>query len=229
MPAPAKTIEQCQKAISHAVSRAYDVSLPPYDISREHITRDVRSFISKHAGRPHTDLKIADVAALALSRAERRSGDEALASTIADLIDGGISLERTALSPRNLEDHMSRHRAERARTNPLPADEKVKARAGAPRVIRRGGGSAIAVKKPPPRAVTVSVGSRVRYLRLDDETEHDVTLATPKPGEPRGPSRKIPPGSPLGLALRGATQGSVVSFNLAGTPVEIEILSIEPA
>jgi hypothetical protein len=222
-----KTIEQCQKAISQAVSRAYDVRLDPEEIPTTHIARDVRAFVAKTAGKPHPDLKIVDVAALALSRAEKSRGDEALAATIADLIDGGIGLERRALAPRNLDELMTRHRAERARTNPLPGDLKLKAREGAPRVIRRSGQSAFRAPEPPKKEVRISVGSRVCYRRLDDGTEHVVVVGTPKPGDSDDSVRKVPPGSPLGLAMRGATTGTIISVILAGNPVELEIIAVD--
>jgi hypothetical protein len=223
-----KTIEQCQKATSQAISRAFDVRIPPDDIDTRHAGRDVRPYIAERAGKPHADLRIADIAALTLSRAATQSGDEALASTLADLIDGGIGIERRALAPRGLDERMNQHRKVRAQKAPLPADLKVKARGDAPRVIRRSGASAVRAPVKVPEAPRVSVGSLVHYRRFDDDSEHRVLIGGPPAGQTLPvTTRSIPSGSPLALALRGGTQGTIVSVILAGVPVELEILSVE--
>jgi transcription elongation GreA/GreB family factor len=219
-----KTLDQSRKAIAKATAKAYDTPLSADDVSEEHALRDVRSFILKTAGRPHRDLAIRDVAALALSRADRMNAEEALASTVADLIDGGVSLDRLARAPRNLDAQMARHRATRARKNPLPADLRAKARAEAPRVIRRSGESVVRRPKPVAREATASVGSRVKYRRLDDGTEHEVSIGGPP--ESAGSLRVIPASSPLALALRGATKGTVLSATLGGRAVELEVVDV---
>jgi len=219
-----KTLDEQRKAISQAISRAYDVSLWPQDIGTEHAARDPREFVKANAGRPHADITVAKLAALALSRARLASGDDALASTIADLMDGGISLDRQAAAPRDLDERMSRHRRTRAQKNPLPSDLRAKARRDAPAVIRRGGGSAVKVAAPVATAARIGQGSRVRYRRLDNDTEHEVVLsgAAFAPGG----ERVIPIGSPLARALLGATKGTIVAARLGAENVEIEVLSV---
>jgi hypothetical protein len=219
-----KTLEQIRKAMAKAASKAYDTPIGEDEVSAEHATRDVRSYVTKTAGRPHKDLTVREVAALALSRVERTNAEDALASTVADLIDGGVSLDRQARVPRYLEAAMARHRSNRAKKNPLPADLRAKARAGAPRVIRRSGESVVRKPKVEPRAAVASVGSRVTYRRLDDQTLHEVSI-----GEARsGPSaaKVIPVSSPLALALRGATRGTVLSVMLGGRAVELEVVEV---
>lgn len=219
-----KTIEQCQKAVAKAISRAYNVRLYPDEISRDHVGRDPRSFILKHAGMPHADLSVQDVAALALSRAEKMTGDEALASTVADLYDGGISLDRQAAAPRDLDALMSKHRALRALKNPLPVDKKAQVRAKAPGVIRRSGASAR--RPPPPPPLRISVGHHVRYRRLDDDSEHVVSIGATQEKHGTESVRVLPPGSPLAVALRGGTVGTIVTATLGGTPVELEVVEV---
>jgi len=221
-----KSLDAQRKAISQAISRAYGVAVWPVEISTEHAGRDVREYVRDNAGRPHPDVTVQKLAALALSRTRTRSGDEALASTIADLIDGGISLDRQAASPRDLDSAMLLHRKKRARENPLPSDLKAKARKDAPTVVRRGGGSAIKVVEPPKPAAKIAAGSRVRYKRLDDDTLHDVVLGKEtRAATPTSP-RVIALSSPLGRALFGATTGTIVSAQLGAENVEIEVLGV---
>lgn len=224
---PPKTLEQSQKAIAQAVTRAYDVRLLPSEISADHFARDPRSFILKTAGRPHVDLGVAQVAALAISRASKFNADEALASTIADLMDGGVSLDRQAAAPRNLDALMARHRADRAKKNPLPSDLTEKKRAAAPRVIKRSGGSAVRTGAHPNSTPRVAVGARVRYRRLDDNTEHHIAIGNPSGGVVDTSARSIPSGSPLALALIGATTGTIVPVQLGTRSVELEILEVK--
>jgi hypothetical protein len=220
-----KTLDEQRKAISQAISRAYGVSLWPVDIRTEHAGRDPREYVNANAGRPHPDVTVDKLAALALSRARLASGDEALASTIADLIDGGISLDRQAASPRELDTQMARHRRLRAQKNPLPSDLRAKARRDAPAVVRRGGGSAIKVANPVATTTRIGPGSRVVYRRLDDETEHEVVLS--QSNAPSTPTdRSVPLGSPLGKALLGATKGTIVAARLGSETVEIEVVSV---
>jgi hypothetical protein len=226
-----KTVDDFRRAISQAVSRAYGASVYPVEISTEHADRDVRSFILKTAGKPHKDLTVAEVAALSLSRVAKMSGDDALASTIADLIDGGVSLDRQAAAPRNLDDAMARHRKARARSNPLPSDRRIAARADAPRVVKRGGGSALAEKKAPPappappQHTRVAAGATVKYRRLDDGAVHEVVLGAPSRPDQRA-LRVVPMSSPLAQALVGATRGTIASARLGSGTVELEVLEV---
>jgi hypothetical protein len=224
---PLKTVEQCQKAIAQAVARAYDVRMSPVEISKEHAGRDPRSFIKETAGRPHRDLGVAQVAALAVSRAEKMNGDAALASTIADLMDGGVILDRQAASPRDLEALMAQHRAQRAKKNPLPSDLRAKAREKAPLVIRRSSGTEIKKRSAESLIVRVAIGCRVLYRRLDDGSEHDVVIGTPLRGvDTDATTRVLPAGSPLAQALFGATKGTIVPVTLGTRSVELEVLEV---
>jgi hypothetical protein len=217
-----KTVDDRRKAVSQAISRAYGVSLWPVEISVEHAERDARDFVRKTAGNPHADLTVAAVAALTLFRAGKVPADEALASVLADLIDGGVSLDRQAAAPRGLGDLMTLHRKKRARTNPLPSDLRAKARETAPTVVRRSGESAIKRVAAPVPAGRIAAGHRVRY-RLDDDSVHDVWVGNAPPSGDKG-LHVVPLGSPLGRALLGATKGTVVPFMLAGRSVELEVL-----
>lgn len=145
-----KTLDEARKAIAQALSRAYGVSVWPVEIDTTRTGEDARRFIAKTAGRPHKDLSVFEVGGLAIARADRMSADEALASTLADLMDGGVSLDRQAAAFRGLGELVERHRRTRARANPLPTDLMAKARAQAPSVIRRGGGSAVRAEPKPP-------------------------------------------------------------------------------
>jgi hypothetical protein len=156
-----KTLDEARKAMAQALSRAYGVSVWPVEIDTTRTGEDARRFIAKTAGRPHKDLSVFEVGGLAIARADRMSADEALASTLADLMDGGVSLDRQAAAFRGLGELVERHRRTRARANPLPSDLMAKARAQAPSVIRRGGGSAVRVEaKPPPPPLTPPVVAR---------------------------------------------------------------------
>ncbi len=220
-----KTLDEQRKAVSQAISRAYGVSLWPVDIATEHAGKDPREYVKANAGRPHADVTVAKLAALALSRSRLASGDEALASTIADLMDGGISLDRQAAAPRDLDAAMAKHRRQRAQKNPLPSDLKAQARKEAPAVIRRGGSSAMKAATPVVAATRIAAGSRVRYKRLDDDTEHEVVLAkTSAPGAPG--DRALPLGSPLARALLGATKGTIVATRLGAENVELEVVEV---
>src|SRR5260221_10366065 len=126
-----KTLDERRKAVSQAISRAYGISIWPVEISTDLAETDAREYVRKTAGRPHPDLTVAAVAALTLSRAAKMSGDEALASVLCDLIDGGVSVDRQAAAPRGLAELMARHRRTRKRTNPLPADLRAQAREAA--------------------------------------------------------------------------------------------------
>lgn len=219
-----------RKAVSQAISRAYGVSVWPVEISLEYADRDARDFIRKTAGHPHADLTVATVAALTLSRAAKMPADEALASVLCDLIDGGVSLDRQAAAPRGLADLMALHRKKRARTNPLPSDLKAKARDAAPTVRRRSGESAIKRVQPAVPVVPagrIAAGDRVRY-RLDDGSEHDVWVGTAPSSGGQG-LHVVPLGSPVGRALVGATRGTVVPLMLGGRSVELEVLEVKPA
>lgn len=225
--APAvKTVEERRKAMSQAISRAYGVSIWPVEISTEFGDHDVREFVTKNAGHPHPDVTVARLAALALPRAARMTGDEALASSVADLIDGGISLDRQAAAPRGLAELMARHRRARARANPLPSDLRAQARQSAPSVVRRSGAPAVRRVAPAPQADRVAAGSRVKYRRLDDDTDHDVLLGEASTAPPGSAPRPVPIGSPLARALLGATKGTVVSVQLAGKAVELEVVDV---
>jgi transcription elongation GreA/GreB family factor len=226
-----KTVDDRRKAVSQAISRAYGVSIWPVEISTEFAERDARDFVKKTAGSPHADLTVAMVAALTLSRAAKMPADEALASVLSDLIDGGVSLDRQAAAPRGLGELMNLHRKKRARANPLPADLRAKARETAPTVRRRSGESA--VKRVPAPATApaaapaglIASGHRVRY-RLDDGSVHDVWLgAAPSSGD-QG-LHVVPLGSPVGRALLGATKGTVVPLTLGGRGVELEVLDVK--
>lgn len=224
-----KTVDDRRKAVSQAISRAYGVSIWPVEISTEFAERDARDFVKKTAGNPHADLTVAMVAALTLFRAAKMPADEALASVLCDLIDGGVSLDRQAAAPRGLNDLMALHRKKRARTNPLPADLRAKARESAPTVRRRSGESAIKrVPAPAPAAAEpanrIVSGYRVRY-RLDDGSVHDVWLGAAPASGAEG-LHIVPLGSPVGRALLGATKGTVVPFTLAGRGVELEVLDV---
>jgi len=225
-----KTVDDRRKAVSQAVSRAYGVSLWPVEISTEYADRDARDFVKKTAGHPHADLTVAMVAALTLSRAAKMPADEALASVLCDLIDGGVSLDRQAAAPRGLADMMALHRKKRARTNPLPADLRAKARDASPTVRRRSGESAIkrvpAVTAPATAESSgrIASGYRVRY-RLDDGTIHDVWVGT-APATGARDLHVVPLGSPVGRALLGATKGTVVPLMLGGRNVELEVLDV---
>jgi hypothetical protein len=220
-----KSIDERRKAISQAVSRAYTVSLWPAEIGTDHAGHDVRPYIDKIAGHPHKDHTVADVAGLALFRAGSQTGDEALGTTLADLIDGGVSLDRQAAAHRGLDAIMARHRAKRAKESPLPSDLRAKARATAPTVIRRGGASAVKPPPPPVKVVRVQSGCRVQYRRLDDETNHDVVIGH-NPGKHPASSRVVPAASPLARALIGATKGTLVQVVLGGEPVDIEVADV---
>ncbi|HVU04617.1 MAG TPA: GreA/GreB family elongation factor [Polyangiaceae bacterium] len=225
-----KTVDEQRKAISGAISRAYGVNVYPVEIGTEFSGKDPREFVKEYSGKPHADVTVQKLGAIALSRTRLHNGDDALASTIADLVDGGISLDRQAAAPRNLEQSMAKHRAKRARENPLPSDLLAKARRDAPTVVRRGGGSAF--KKPapppppPPNAARITLGTRVKYRRLDDESEHDVVLGRESKAASPGSPRMIAQSSPLGRALVGATHGTIVSAQLGADTVEIEVLSV---
>ncbi|HVW28369.1 MAG TPA: hypothetical protein VHC69_23560 [Polyangiaceae bacterium] len=225
-----KTVDDRRKAVSQAISRAYGVSIWPVEISTEFADRDARDFVKKTAGHPHADLSVAMVAALTLSRAAKMPADEALASVLSDLIDGGVSLDRQAAAPRGLGDLMALHRKKRARTNPLPSDLRAKARETAPTVRRRSGESAIKrVPAPAPApaaapARLIASGHRVRY-RLDDGSVHDVWLGAAPPSGDEG-LHVVPLGSPVGRALLGATKGTVVPLTLGGRGVELEVLDV---
>ncbi|HEX4334832.1 MAG TPA: GreA/GreB family elongation factor [Polyangiaceae bacterium] len=221
-----KTVDDRRKAVSQAISRAYGVSVWPVEISIEHAERDARDYIKKTAGTPHADLTVAAVAALTLFRAAKVPSDEALASVLADLIDGGVSLDRQAAAPRGLGELMALHRKKRARANPLPSDLRAKARETAPTVVRRSGESAIKRVAPPVPAGRIVAGTRVRY-RLDDDTEHDVWVGNAPASGAQG-FHVVPLGSPVGRALIGATKGTVVPFMLAGKSVELEVLEVHP-
>jgi hypothetical protein len=221
-----KSLDAQRKAISQAISRAYGIAVWPVEIGTEHAGRDVREFVRTNAGKPHPDVTVSKLAALALSRTRTHSGDEALASTIADLMDGGISLDRQAAAPRDLDVSMTLHRKKRARENPLPSDLKAKARRDAPTVVRRGGGSAIKVVEPPKPATKIAAGSRVRYKRLDDDSEHDIVLGKESRAAGPGSPRVVALSSPLGHALFGATTGTIVSPQLGAETVEIEVLAV---
>lgn len=224
-----KTVDDRRKAVSQAISRAYGVSIWPVEISTEFAERDARDFVKKTAGTPHADLTVAMVAALTLSRAAKMPADEALASVLCDLIDGGVSLDRQAAAPRGLVDLMALHRKKRARTNPLPADLRAKARDSAPTVRRRSGESAIKrvppPAPPPAQAERIVSGNRVRY-RLDDGSLHDVWLGAAPANGDEG-LHVVPLGSPVGRALLGATKGTVVPLMLAGRNVELEVLEVK--
>ena len=220
-----KTVDDRRKAVSQALSRAYGVSVWPVEISTEHAERDVRDFVKKTAGTPHADLTVAGVAALTLSRAAKMSADEALASVLCDLIDGGVSLDRQAAAPRGLDNLMAVHRKKRARANPLPSDLRAKAREAAPTVRRRSGESAIKRVAPVVPAGRIASGHRVRY-RLDDDSVHEVWVGVAPAGGDKG-LHVVPLGSPLGRALLGATRGTMVPFMLAGRPVELEVLEVK--
>ncbi len=212
--------------MSLAIARAYSVAIRPGEIGAEFATRDVRDYVSKTAGRPHPDLSVAKVAALTLSRAARVTGDEALASVVADLIDGGISLDRQAAAPRGLADPMARHRATRARDNPLDSDLKARARRDAPSVIRRSGEDAARkTAAPPPSAARAAAGSRVRYRHIDDGTEHEVFVGAP--AGPAGEIRIVPMGSPVAKALLGTTRGTILSLSVGGRAIEIEVVAVD--
>jgi transcription elongation GreA/GreB family factor len=224
-----KTVDDRRKAVSQAISRAYGVSIWPVEISTEFAERDARDFVKKTAGTPHADLTVAMVAALTLSRAAKMPADEALASVLCDLIDGGVSLDRQAAAPRGLGDLMTLHRKKRARANPLPADLRAKARETAPTVRRRSGESAHK-RAPPPApppvpAERIVSGNRVRY-RLDDGSLHDVWLGAAPANGDQG-LHVVPLGSPVGRALLGATKGTVVPLMLAGRSVELEVLEVK--
>ena len=222
-----KTVDDRRKAVSQAISRAYGVSIWPVEISTEHADRDARDFVRKTAGHPHADLTVAAVAALTLSRAAKMPADEALASVLCDLIDGGVSLDRQAAAPRGLNDLMALHRKKRARTNPLPADLRAKARESAPTVVRRSGAPAVKRVEAPAPAGRIASGCRVRY-RLDDDTVHEVWVgAAPSSGD-KG-IQVVPLGSPVGRALIGATKGTIVPLILAGRSVELEVLDVKSA
>jgi transcription elongation GreA/GreB family factor len=223
----ARSIDERRKIVSQAISRAYTVSVYPAEIGTDHANQDVRKYVEKLAGHPHKDHTVAEVGALALFRAATLPGDDALGTTLADLIDGGISLDRQAAAHRGLDAIMTRHRAKRAKENPLPSDLRAKARAEAPTVIRRGGASAVKPPSPPPRVVTVQSGCRVQYRRLDDETDHDVVIGVNASGHPKE-ARVVPAGSPLARALIGATKGTVVQVTLGGEPVDLEVVEVTP-
>jgi hypothetical protein len=219
-----KTVDDRRKAVSQAVARAYGVTLWPVEISVEHAERDARDFVRKTAGQPHADLTVAAVAALTLFRAAKMPSDEALASVLCDLIDGGVSLDRQAAAPRGLNELMALHRKKRARTNPMPADLRAKARESAPTVVRRGGQSAVKRVEAPVPAGRIASGSRVRY-RLDDGTEHEVWVGSAPASGAKG-VQVVPIGSPVGRALVGATKGTVVPLTLGGRAVELEVLEL---
>jgi transcription elongation GreA/GreB family factor len=143
---------------------------------------------------------------------------------VADLIDGGVSLDRQARAPRNLEAAMARHRSSRAKKNPLPADLRAKARTGAPRVIRRSGEKVDRKPKAESSPAVASVGSRVTYRRLDDQSLNEVSIGDPRSGS--SGARVIPTSSPLALALRGATRGTLLSVMLGGRTVELEVIEV---
>ena len=223
-----KTLDECRKSVSQAISRAYGVSVWPVEISTEFWGRDARDFVKKTAGNPHADLTVAAVAALTLSRAVKVSADEALASVISDLVDGGVSLDRQAAAPRGLAEQMARHRRTRAHSNPLPYDLRAQARQSAPTVVRRSSGEPV-VRRAAPAPVQearIAAGARVRYRRLDDETEHDAFLGAAPPG--KAEIRALPLGSPVARALLGATKGTVVSVMLGNNSVELEVLEVVP-
>jgi hypothetical protein len=217
-----------RKAVSQAISRAYGVSIWPVEISLEHASVDAREFVRKTAGKPHADLTVQNVAALTLSRAAKMPADQALASVLADLIDGGVSLDRQAAAPRGLQDLMQLHRKKRARTNPLPADQKAKARDAAPTVVRRSGGAVTRRAEPAEVPVERIVpGCRVTY-RLDDGTTHDVFVGNAPEGS--DPSVHVAPlGSPVGRALLGGTKGTVVPVMVGGRSAELEVLKVKGA
>jgi transcription elongation GreA/GreB family factor len=224
-----KTLDECRKSVSQAISRAYGVSVWPVEISAEFWGRDARDFVKKTAGNPHADLTVAAVGALTLSRAAKVSADEALASVIADLVDGGVSLDRQAAAPRGLADQMARHRRVRARSNPLPYDLRAQARESAPTVVRRSSGAPVvrrAAPVPTPEA-RVAAGARVRYKNLADDTEHDAFLGAAPPD--KADVRALPLGSPVARALLGATKGTVVPVMLGNKSVELEVLEVQPA
>jgi hypothetical protein len=223
-----KSIDERRKAVSQAVSRAYTVSVYAGEIATDHANADVRKYVDKTAGSPHKDHSIADVAALALARAAVSNGDEALGSTLADLIDGGVSLDRQAAAHRGLDAIMARHREKRAKERPLPSDLRARARASAPTVIRRGGASAVKPPAPPARVTRVAAGCRVQYRRLDDESAHDVVIGANAGNHPTT-ARVVPTASPLARALVGATKGTVVQVMLAGEPVDLEVLEVHPS
>ena len=223
----ARSIDDRRKVVSQAISRAYTVSVYPAEIDTERANLDVRKYVEKIAGHPHKDHTVAEVASLALFRAATMPGDDALASTLADLIDGGVSLDRQAAAHRGLDALMARHRATRAKENPLPSDLLAKARAKAPTVIRRGGASAVKPPPPPPTFVRVQSGCRVQYRRLDDDTAHDVVIGANNSGHPKE-SRVVPTASPLARALIGATKGTMVQVTLGGEPVDLEVLEVTP-
>jgi hypothetical protein len=220
-----KTVDDRRKAVSQAISRAYGISIWPVEISVEHAERDARDFVKKTAGNPHADLTVAAVAALTLFRAGKMSSDEALASVLADLIDGGVSLDRQAAAPRGLGELMTVHRKKRARTNPLPSDLRARARESAPTVVRRSGESAVKRVAPPVPLGRIAAGHWIRY-RLDDDSIHDVWLGNAPTAGEKG-VHVVPLGSPLGRALLGATKGTVVPFMLAGRAVELEVLEVK--
>ena len=162
-----KTVDERRKAISQAISRAYGVSIYPIELSTEYGDHDVREFVKKNAGHPHPDVTVARLGALALSRAARMTGDEALGTSVADLIDGGVSLDRQAAAPRGLDEIIARHRRTRARSNPLPSDLRAQARQSAPTVVRRSGAPAVRRDAPKvasatttPQAGRIALGSR---------------------------------------------------------------------
>jgi hypothetical protein len=221
-----KSLDAQRKAISQAISRAYGTAVWPVEISAEYANRDPREYVRDNAGKPHADVTVQKLAALALSRTRLHPGDVALASTIADLVDGGISLDRQAAAPRDLDSAMALHRKKRARENPLPSDLKAKARKDAPTVVRRGGGSAIKVVAPPKAAQAIASGTRVRYKRLDDDSIHDVVLGKESRAASPGSPRIVATSSPLGRALLGATTGTIVSAQLGADAVEIEVLAV---
>lgn len=223
----AKSIDERRKVVSQAISRAYTVAVYPAEIGTDHANLDVRKYIEKVAGHPHKDHTVADVGALALFRAATLPGDDALGTTLADLIDGGVSLDRQAAAHRGLDAIMARHRAKRAKENPLPSDLRAKARAAAPMVIRRGGGSAVKPPPPPPTFVRVQSGCRVQYRRLDDDSAHDVVIGANNSGHPKE-ARVVPSASPLARALIGATKGTVVQVTLGGEPVDLEVVEVMP-
>ena len=85
----------------------------------------------------------------------------------------------------------------------------------------------IKVVPPPKRAERITTGSRVRYKRLDDESIHDVLVGSETRAASPGAPRIVAASSPLGRALAGATIGTIVSAQLGGTLVEIEVLVVE--
>jgi hypothetical protein len=217
------TTDDRRKAVSQAISRAYGVSVWPVEISLEHANTDAREYVRKTAGKPHPDLTVQAVAALTLSRAAKMPADQALASVIADLMDGGVSLDRQAAAPRGLGDLMQLHRKKRARANPLPADQKAKAREAAPTVVRRTGGGVTRRAEPAEvPAERIVAGYRVTY-RLDDGTVHDVFVGVAPPGADAS-VHVAPLGGPLGRALLGATRGTVVPLMVGGRSAELEVL-----